>query len=92
MVHNREFGFERVFGPGTPLNLYRNLARRLLEHDESELRELQEAARSVALERFTMFHVQRYIVRVLSALWRARSGAAALVPVENPWLTRERLR
>lgn len=97
VVHNWEPGFETVFGEQAPLRLFRTpqsawqTARRLLNCDEAELEEQRLAAHDLALRRFTMYHVQDYMLRVLSGIRQARDGGDA-APVPNPWLGRERLR
>lgn len=98
MVHNWEPGLDTVFGDQPPFHLFHTpqqawqAASRLLHSDDAKLDEQRNTAHDLALRRFTMFHVQEYMVRVLRSIRQARDGGDNAVPVRNPWLGGERLR
>lgn len=92
LVHNWEPGFDLVFGQAPPLRFFRKTedacftARQLLNVAEADIHRERARARELALSRFTLTHVQDYMVTVLRELWQSRLAGIAPHPIPNPWL------
>jgi hypothetical protein len=97
-VHNWEHGFDSVLGESPPLRFFRDTedawlaARRLLETSDADIQQEGSYAREIALGRFTLTHVQRYMIDVLSELWQSRLVGTVPQSVANPWLGHTSLR
>jgi len=96
-LHSWEPGFDQVFGHDAPLRFFCSTegaweaVRRVLETDDADLEKERLRARDLALARFTISHVQDYIVEVMRELWQARRTGVSPRVVLNPWLHREQL-
>ena len=96
-VHNWEPGFNLVFGQSPGLRFFDSAenawlaARQLIETDEADIQQERSSAREMALAKFTLTHVQDYMVAVLRELRQSRLAAAAPRSIPNPWLGRAHL-